>query len=314
MAWYIILLGFIGIAIGRVAQKICYKQVSNVVKGETFFHYAGYYYLVAALLSIITLALVGFHGFNLSTVLCALITSICLAIELFSSMKALKSSTLIVNQMFSVGSMFIPCIVGIFLFNEPMGLWQWIGLVVFAVAIFFMVSNDKKDSKAVKISLKTLLLLTIMMLAGGATMVAQKAFGKLVPNGNVAMYSFLMFALNSVIMYVSFLIINVKNKKINENANEENASSEEPKRKIKILPKLLLVCGFVLALAVFIINLLVTELGKELDSAILFSITYAISIIITILVGSYYYKEKITFKNVIGIVLCIGSILIINFL
>ena len=77
---------------------------------------------------------------------------------------------------------------------------------------------------------------------------------------------------------------------------------------------MLLVCGFILAFAVFVVNMLVTELGKSVDSAILFSVSYAISIIITILVGVIYYKEKITFKNVIGVVLCVGALAIINFL
>jgi drug/metabolite transporter (DMT)-like permease len=76
----------------------------------------------------------------------------------------------------------------------------------------------------------------------------------------------------------------------------------------------LLVCGLISAVAVFVINMLVTELGKSVDSAILFSVSYAISIIITILVGAFYYKEKITWKNAIGIVLCVGSLGIINFL
>ena len=86
------------------------------------------------------------------------------------------------------------------------------------------------------------------------------------------------------------------------------------KKRYKPMPKVLLICGAFLAFAVFVVNMLVTELGKTVESAILFSVSYAISIIITLLVGAFYYKEKPTWKNAIGIILCVGALAIINFL
>lgn len=305
---WLIVLCFLAIALMRVAQKVCSKKVSNAVAGRIFFHYGGYYNLMSALFSLITLALVGFHGFTLGTVLCALATALCLAIELFAGIEALKSSTLIVNQMFSVGALFIPCIVGIFFFDEPMSLWQWLGLVLFVVAMYFMVSKtgQKESEAAFHISARTVLLLVVMLLAGGGTMVAQKAFGKIVPDGNAAMYSFLMFALNALILYAGYGIVWLKERK-----KGPVAATPAPSER---LPGVLLICGLILAFAVFVINMLVTNLGKSVDSAILFSVSSAISILITILVGAIYYKEKITWKNVVGIVLCVGALAIINFL
>ena len=96
--------------------------------------------------------------------------------------------------------------------------------------------------------------------------------------------------------------------------NEYPKKEVKTEKKWKPLSKVLLICGAFLAFAVFVVNMLVTELGKTVESAILFSVSYAISIIITILVGALYYKEKITWKNALGIVLCVGSLAIINFL
>jgi drug/metabolite transporter (DMT)-like permease len=286
---------------------VCSKKVSAEVQGKTFFHYGGYYNLLSALFSLVTLFMVGFKGFDFPTVLCALATAMCLAIELFAGIEALKGASLIVNQMFSVGALFIPCIVGIFFFDEPMSVWQWVGLLLFIVAMYFMVSptKEKEKTETTKITAKTIVMLVITLLAGGGTMVAQKAFAKIVSNGNVAMYSFLMFALNAVILYACYAGSIFLGKK------KSSASQTQEK---KGLSNTLLVCGLILAFAVFVINILVTELGKSVDSAILFSVSYAISIIITILVGSIYYKEKITVKNVIGVALCVVALAIINFL
>lgn len=308
METWLIIVSFFVMALMRVVQKVCSKKVSNEVEGKMFFHYGGYYNLMSALFSLITLAIVGFYGFDLLTVLCALATALCLSVELFASIEALKGASLIVNQMFSVGALFIPCIVGIFIFNEPMSVWQWIGLALFAVAMYFMVAQTKVKEKKMssKISVKTVVMLILTLIAGGGTMVAQKAFAIIVPNGNVATYSFLMFALNAIILYSCYGIMCFrKGKKV--------AVIGEKTEK-KTLSKVLLLCGLILAFAVFLINILVTELGKSVDSAVLFSVSYAISILITILVGAIYYKEKITPKNVIGILLCVGALAMINFL
>lgn len=307
----LIIVSFMAIALMRVVQKVSAKKVSKTVKGKIFFHYGGYYNLLSALFSLITLCIVGFDGFTLPTVLCAFATAICLALELFASIEGLKRTTLLVNQMFSVGALIIPCIVGIFFFNEPMTIWQWLGIGVFAVAMYFMVSGSNKpeERKTEKMSLTTIGLLLLTLCAGGGTMVAQKAFGKLVPNGNVAAYSFLMFALNSLILYIGYFISLLTKKKSKEPEQVELKENEK-----FMLPKALMICGLVLAFAVFVINILVTELGKSVDSAILFSVSYAIGIVITILVGAIFYKEKITRKNIVGIILCVAALAMINFL
>lgn len=202
----LIVLSFMAIALMRVAQKVSAKKVSKEVQGRIFFRYGGYYNLLSALFSLITLFIVGFDGFNIPTILCALATAICLALELFATIEGLKVTTLVVNQMFSVGALIIPCIVGIFFFNEPMTIWQWVGIGLFVIAMYFMVSETRQNNtkKTEKNSLKTIMLLLLTLFAGGGTMVAQKAFAVVVPNGSVAMYSFLMFALNAIILYVGY--------------------------------------------------------------------------------------------------------------
>lgn len=314
MATWQVVLSFTAIAAMRVVQKLCSKRVSGAVGGNVFFHYGGYYNLLSALLSVIALAISGFSGFTWPTVLCAAGTALFLALELFASLKALQSTSLIVCQMFSVGSLCIPCIVGIFLFDEPMSIWQWLGVLLFMISMYFIIrpapSADaaEKSAPTQKLSLKTLLLLVLLLVAGGGTMVMQKAFGVLVPDGNVSTYSFLMFALNSAFMYVTYVIL------LTTQHRSHGDTAVAEKQGARPLPRLLLVSGAFLAVAVFVINLLVTMMGKDVSSAVLFSVSNAISIVITLLVGALYYKERVTVFNVIGILLCVGAIAIINFL
>ena len=101
---------------------------------------------------------------------------------------------------------------------------------------------------------------------------------------------------------------------LTKNNKTQTIETESQEKQNCRLPRVLLVCGLILAFAIFVINMLVTELGKHISSAILFSVSYAIGIVITILVGAIFYKEKITIRNIIGVVLCVGALALINFL
>ena len=317
--WQIVLF-FVILGVMRVVQKVCSKKVSNQIEGNTYFHYGGYYQLLSAVFSLIMLFIVGFHGFNGTMMLCAAGTAAFIALALFTEIEALKGSSLIVGQMFQAGALFIPCLFGnFFIEGQKMNVWQWLGLCVFMVAMYLMVSQggkkDEKDKKK-KTSLKTIIMLILMLLGEGGTMVVQNAFGNLVQDGNTAMYSFLMFAINALVLYICYLVqaLFFKKPKMAQTENGETIKEKSKEKALKPLSKTLLICGAFLAFALFMINVLVTELTSSVPPALLFSLSSAIAIIVTMLVGRFVYGEKMSVRNVIGIVLCAGSLAMISFL
>lgn len=303
-----IVLFFVIIAIMRVIQKICGKKASEYVNdGVTFFHYGGYYQALSAVCALAFLCFVGFYGFNISTVICSVISAILFALDLFTGIEAIKGTSLVVCNMFSLGGLFVPCVLGIFLFDEPMSVWQWLGLLVFVVSIYFLSAKENKDDKkAVKpFTLRTFFMLVSSFLVNGLVMLVQKYFALFVPDRNEAMFSFLTFGINAVILYASMLLIGLKKKK-------SEYDSEERINQIKKLPKALLVCGAGLAVALFMVNLLVTMMASKIDSVVLFTVSSALSIVITALVGALIFKEKLTAKNYIGLVLGFFSCVMVS--
>ncbi len=324
-----VVVSFAIIALMRVIQKVCSKKVSNrVAPGVSFFRYGGYYQLVAAAFALLLLCFIGFHGATGMTVLCALATAVLFAVDLFTSLEAIKGASLVVCNMFATGGLFVPCILGIFLFDEPMSVWQWVGLLVFVVSIYFLSAKEEKTEKA--FTAKTLIMLIINFVANGLVMVVQKYFAIFVPDGvrNEAMYSFLTFGLNAVIMYGcmgALLLYKVMKKKSVSvglatqtegelaTAKTDACTVETQKRTgYKPMESLLLICGALLALAVFAINQLVTMMASTVPSVILFTVTSALTVIITCVVGSVVFKEKLTWKNVIGLVMGFAAIVIVN--
>ena len=284
----------------RVAQKICTKKTAILVEsGIAFFHYGAYYQLLAALVSLITLAFVGFHGFNFPTLLCSVLSALCLTVSIFSSIEAMKGCTLVLINMTSSASIVIPCVLGIFLFDEPMSLLQWVGLAIFIASAYFLVSDSK--STGGKMSFKTVLMLIAYFVAEGSIVVVQKYFAKSVPNGNTAVYSFLMFASNAIILFACAVV-----------ASMMHAQKKQRRFRIEALDKRLYGYGAILAVAIFVVNVVVTTLAKTVDSVVLFSLESIISISVTTAVGALVFSEKITVKKIMGILIGLVAVFIIN--
>ena len=295
------ILFFFLIAVMRIAQLYSHKRASNIIdNGKTFFHYGGYYQFMSALFSIIMLCVVGFYGIDLITVICAFLSALFFATDLFANLEAVKETKLVICNVFSTGGLLIPCLLGIFLFDEPMGVWQWVGVAVFILSTTLLVSGTEKGKK---MSFKTIIMLILVFLANGFIMLVQKYFGVKVPNGNVAMFSFLTFGFNAIILFGCYFVV-----ALSSNKKEGNAKLIEP------LNKSLYLFGTILAFALFTINVLVTTLSKTIDSVILFPISSGILMLSSLLVGIVAFKEKLTVKNLIGVICSFASIIIINVL
>lgn len=175
--------------------------------------------------------------------------------------------------------------------------------MLFLVGAYFLVSKTKSSNT--KITLRTYILLFINLLVNGLIMIVQKYFSVKIVDGNVSAFSFLTFLLNAII--ICLLVCKIKSKK---QVVEEK--EEEPKKEVLGLSKTLLICGGLLAFALFVINYLVTELGKTVDSVILFPVSSALTISITALIGWLVFKEKLTIKNFIGLIVGLLGIVVIG--
>ncbi|MBR7160382.1 MAG: hypothetical protein IKD20_05025 [Clostridia bacterium] len=311
MSPLVVAICFFSIALMRVIQNVCSKSSSMDIKsGDTFFRYSAYYYLIAGLFSLVTLSVVGFHGLDAHTILTSLVSAILFGIGLYAGIEAIKGCTLIVSTMFGLGGLVISCGVSYFWFGEGVSAFQIVGLFLFMLGVYLLTPSTKSDVK--RISLRTYVLLFIKLLSEGLIMVAQKYFALFSPLGagaNSAMYSFLTFIFNCLIMLGCLLFIYLRKKK-----TPAIAPSDDYKPVAFGLSKVLLICGLALAFALFVINLLVTEMSKSVDSILLFPISSAISIFITTLIGWIVFKEKLTPRNFVGLIIGLISIIVIGML
>lgn len=288
---------FLIILLLRLPQNIFNKRSSGIVRGApAYFAYGAYRYLLSGGMALVLLLFAGgFSGVSLKALAISAIGAVALGSNLFFGLEALKSGAMVLSSMAGSAGLLLPCVFGIFMFDEPMSLMQLFGILLLIFSGWLLIGYSKKLKGS--FTPRTMLLLIGSMLSNGFTMVAQKMFSKYLPDVSVSVFSFLAFGLVGVGMCVGLV---------------PQLTKKEKREEIKKLPKALWFYGAGLSTILLIINQLATIAAKVIPSAIMFPINDGGATIITALTGAVVFKEKLTPRSVAGLALGIASLIVIN--
>lgn len=288
---------FLIILLLRLPQNIFNKRSSGIVRGApAYFAYGAYRYLLSGGMALVLLLFAGgFSGVSLKALAISAIGAVALGSNLFFGLEALKSGAMVLSSMAGSAGLLLPCVFGIFMFDEPMSLMQLFGILLLIFSGWLLIGYSKKLKGS--FTPRTMLLLIGSMLSNGFTMVAQKMFSKYLPDVSVSVFSFLAFGLVGVGMCVGLV---------------PQLTKKEKREEIKKLPKALWFYGAGLSTILLIINQLATIAAKVIPSAIMFPINDGGATIITALTGAVVFKEKLTARSVAGLVLGIAALIVIN--
>ena len=288
---------FLIILLLRLPQNLFNKRSSGIVKGApAYFAYGAYRYLLSGGMALVLLLFAGgFSGVSLKALAISAIGAVALGSNLFFGLEALKSGAMVLSSMAGSAGLLLPCVFGIFMFDEPMSLMQLFGILLLIFSGWLLIGYSKKLKGS--FTPRTMLLLIGSMLSNGFTMVAQKMFSKYLPDVSVSVFSFLAFGLVGVGMCVGLV---------------PQLTKKEKREEIKKLPKALWFYGAGLSTILLIINQLATIAAKVIPSAIMFPINDGGATIITALTGAVVFKEKLTARSVAGLVLGIAALIVIN--
>ncbi len=284
----------------RVVQSITGKSCSKLMPTD-FTGVANYMSLRMALSAVgaVVLLLIGgnavasFNGMSALGWLISAATGIAIAVSGICSLLVLKNASVVLGSLFSAAGLLIPTIGGIFIFNQSVGIGQWVGIVcLFVSAVLLSLSSGKTNGK---ITPKTLVLLFGSMIANGMTMLLQSLFKMNVPNGNVSLYSFLQFTIPAVLLFVISLV-----------------SASKQKIKLPKTDKKLLFYTVFAALALLGISQISTVASETIPVAVLFPISDGGGTVISAIVACVMFKEKFTLKSTFGIIIGIAGLVMIK--
>ena len=280
----------------RVPQNFSSKKTSGLVtNSQSYFLYGTYSYTLAGLIAFVMLLFDGMSGFSLPAVGISALGAVSLAVSLFCSIEALKSGVMVLAAMAGSAGLLLPCIAGIFMFDEPMKPLQFIGIALLIFSGWLLISYSKEQTGS--FTPRTLLLLIGSMLSNGSVMLAQKMFSKYLPDTSVSIFSFLTFGLIGIGMFIGLV---------------PSLLSQNGRAKIAAVPKPVFLYGTISSIILLAINQLATLAGRNVPSAIMFPINDGGATIITAITAAIFFKEKLTVRSVCGLILGIGSLIVIN--
>lgn len=290
---------FILIIIGmRILQSIFSKKAAMLLPDglHAYVSYIGISNVISTAFAVLAIILSGdLGGFNGQMLLIAMCSGCFLALNSFCGIKALLGGTLVLNSIFGTAGLIIPCVLGIFVFDEPVSLLQCICIAaVFAATVLLI--GSAKDIRG-EFKPQTLLYLLLSFFSNGMVMFCQKLFGFLQPQGNVSMFSMFTFLMPALALMCALPSL------------AKTEGKAEGKRK---LGKKLILCASVLAFAVFVIQQLVTYLTPLMSSALLFTLVNGSATVIAAIIGAAMYKEKLTPKSICGVILGIGAMIVMK--
>lgn len=222
-------------------------------------------------------------------------TGVMLCVSVFCSLHAMQSASIILCTIFNATGLLIPTVSGIFLYNQPVKIGQWLGIALMLSSTLLLANSSSKTNG--KITFKTVLLLLGCMISNGSVMLLQTMFVTFVPNGNVSLYSFLQFVLPCVALFIPAKIMGTKQKTEKE----------------RFAPRLY-VFTVIAALAVFGISQISTVASRIIPVAILFPISDGGNTIVSALVAAIMFKERFTLKSVIGLALGVIGLVMVKLL
>lgn len=280
----------------RVPQNFSSKKTSGLVtNSQSYFLYGTYSYILAGLIAFVMLLFDGMSGFSLPAVGISALGAVSLAVSLFCSIEALKSGVMVLAAMAGSAGLLLPCTAGIFMFNEPMKPMQFIGIALLIFSGWLLIGYSKEQTGS--FTPRTLLLLIGSMLSNGSVMLAQKMFSKYLPDTSVSIFSFLTFGLIGIGMFIGLV---------------PSLLSQSGRAKIAAVPKPVFLYGTISSIILLAINQLATLAGRNVPSAIMFPINDGGATIITAITAAIFFKEKLTVRSVCGLILGIGSLIVIN--
>ena len=291
---FVDLLSVFGIGVLRIFQSFFNKNASKYLPSiKKYLRFGLYFESAAALFSLFYLCISGFYSFNLFTCICSVLMGSAFILELTTSLKALQNAPLALCTLCALGGgIILPSLVGIFLFDEPMSICGWLGVVLFFVSAYFLMPSEKHTFRIKK---STIFILLANFLINGVCGIVNKYFAVKLEGGNAAMFSFLSYTFAAVLFALVLLTLSVTKK--SDGALEATAVKDP------FLPKPVYLFGGLVGAVCASIVFFTTILSRSVSIIILNTVPNAICLIGSLVIDITILKNRITPRQIIGVLL-----------
>lgn len=280
-----------------VSKGYCGKKTSGYTKGFRDAVLANTIRMV--LCTVIGLVLVfvteGFGIFNqpLAMLWISGLSGAATAVFVVTWLISVKKSAYMMLDIFLMLGVLIPIVACSIFFEEPIKSTQWLGIGVLFAAVLIMCSYN--NTIKTKITPSSFALLLLCGIANGVADFSQKIFKQKIPNGSTAVFNFYTYLFAALVLAAIFFLWP---------KSEEEQDNSSLKKMV----------GYITLMALFLFanSYFKTLAAGYLDAVVLYPLNQGCALILSALMASVLFKEKLTVKAVIGILTAFAGLLIIN--
>ncbi len=213
---------------------------------------------------------------------------------------SIRKSAYMLMDVFLLSGTLIPMLLSSAFFDESIKLHQWGGFLLLFVAVIVMCSYNSTIKE--KLSFKSFLLLVVTGVMGGITSFTQKLFVNLCTHTPASVFNLYTYIFSAVTLAIFYFILTKTDK-------EQRAGIS-----FTAIPGRMLIYIIIMAVCLFMNSFFNTKAAYLLDSAKMYPFEQGASLVLSSLMSAVFFKERLTAKAVIGIVLTFIALLIINVL
>lgn len=225
--------------------------------------------------------------FELGVAFCGVACGVMYAVSKTVILKGYKKTSVAFMTLCHAAGMIIPCVIGHFFWLEKLSILSVVGILLTMTSIVLL-----KDSKTDKKKFKTvgIVIGIVVFLTSGGVMVAQKLMGLYFAGQSIGAYNFYSF-----IVAFFILCFFAKSKNIDKKSK-----------------KAVLICSMGSAVSLSIISIVMTKMAGSVPSVVLFPLFNGLGIIFVCVGSVFVFKEKLSIKNVVGLLLGVCGLCLVN--
>ncbi len=221
------------------------------------------------------------------------LSGIATALFVVSWLLAVRKSAFMMVDIFLMLGVLVPLIASNLCFGEAVAISQWLGLSVVFVAVVLMCSYNNSIKE--KMTVSTFLALLLCGVASGVADFSQKLFVKRIPNGSVAAFNFYTYLFAALVLTVAFLL---------------TRNRDTTPKKVRFGKTVGMIA--VMSVCIFVNTYCKVLAAERLNAVLLYPLHQGASLILATGMSAVLFKEKLTAKAVIGILLAFAGLLIIS--
>lgn len=226
----------------------------------------------------------------------AALSGITTSIFVVSWLISVKKGAYMMLDVFLMLGVVVPLVGSNLMFGETIKATQWVGLAILLVAVFIMCSYN--NSIKTKMSVSSFILLVVCGVANGLTDFSQKLFVNLCTDSTNAVFNFYTYVFSAAVLIICYFFFKRK--------------SDKDAPKVDFKPIFIYI--MIMSICLFAYSYFKTNAANYLPSAQLYPLSQGAALILSSIMSATLFKEKLTAKGIIGILLSFVALIIINVL